>query len=74
MIINCVIYIERDSQKGIIIGKNGSMIKKISTLAREEMEFRFGCKIYLEVFIRVEEDWRNKVKQLHELGYLPDKD
>lgn len=74
MIINAVIYIERDSQKGMLIGKNGSMIKKISTLAREDIEFRFGCKVYLEVFIRVEKDWRNKTKQLHELGYIAEKD
>ena len=74
MIINAVIYIERDSQKGMLIGKNGSMIKKINTLAREDIEFRFGCKVYLEVFIRVEKDWRNKTKQLHELGYLAEKD
>jgi len=74
MIINAVIYVERDSQKGMLIGKNGSMIKKIDTLAREDIEYRFGCKVYLEVFIRVEKDWRNKTKQLHELGYLAEKD
>ncbi|MEA5017507.1 MAG: GTPase Era [Erysipelotrichaceae bacterium] len=70
MIINCVIYVDRDSQKGIIIGKNGSMIKKISTQARQDLEYRFGCKIFLEIFVRVQEDWRNKNRQLIELGYL----
>lgn len=73
MIINAVIYVERDSQKAIIIGKNGSMIKKVSTLARQDFEYRFGCKIYLEIFVRVEKDWRNKTKQLSELGYITEK-
>ncbi|MDD2591363.1 MAG: GTPase Era [Erysipelotrichaceae bacterium] len=74
MIINTVIYVERESQKAIILGKNGSMIKRISSKAREELAFRFKSKIYLDIFVRVEKDWRNKVKQLKDLGYLQEKD
>ena len=68
--INAVIYVERDSQKGIIIGKQGRMIKQIGTLAREELQGLLGEPIFLELFVRVEKDWRNKKAKLQQLGYI----
>ncbi len=68
--IRAAIVCERQSQKGIIIGKNGDMVKKIASEAREELEQRFNSKVYLEIFVRVEDNWRNKEAQLKELGYL----
>ncbi len=65
------IYVERDSQKGIIIGKNGAMLKKIGTNARREMERLLGCKIYLEVRVKAKKDWRNNEKLLQD--WDPDK-
>ena len=70
LLINSMILVERDSQKGIIIVKQGSMIKKIGIQAREELELIFGNKIYLELFVRVETNWRNKMNKLKELGYV----
>ncbi len=58
--IRAEIYVERDSQKGILIGKGGSMIKKIGTLAREEIEFLVGKKVYLDLHVKVKEKWREK--------------
>ncbi len=58
--IRAEIYVERDSQKGIIIGKGGSMIKKIGTMAREEIEFLVGRKVYLDLHVKVKEKWRQK--------------
>ncbi|WP_423364562.1 GTPase Era [Mycoplasma sp. P36-A1] len=69
ILINAAIIVERDSQKGIIIGKNGQKLKEIGRLAREELETILGSKIYLETFVKVEKDWRNKQFQLAELGY-----
>ncbi len=63
------IIVERDSQKGIIIGKGGTMIKKIGTAARQEIERIFATKVRLETFVRVEKDWRNNSKYLKEFGY-----
>ncbi len=63
------IWVEKDSQKPIIIGKNGSMIKEIGKRAREELELLFGCKIYLEIYVKVKEKWRenlNLIKQISE--------
>ncbi|MBR0474725.1 MAG: GTPase Era [Erysipelotrichaceae bacterium] len=68
--IRAVIVAEKQSQKAIIIGKQGMMLKKIATFARQELEERLGSKVYLEMFVRVEENWRNKQSQLKELGYL----
>ncbi|MBP3892169.1 MAG: GTPase Era [Solobacterium sp.] len=67
--IQAVILVERQGQKGIIIGKNGTMLKRIATLAREDMEQILGRKVYLEIFVRVEEEWRNKDKKITEYGY-----
>jgi len=68
----CTIVVERDSQKGIIIGKQGSMIKKIGTSARQELEGIFQTKVRLETFVKVEKDWRNSNKYLKEFGYNND--
>lgn len=70
LIINAMILVERDSQKGILIGKQGSMIRKIGVAAREELEVILGEKIFLELFVRVENDWRNKEAKLKQLGYV----
>lgn len=63
------IYVERDGQKGIIIGAGGSMLKKIGTLAREEMERMFGRRIYLELFVKVQPEWRKNRRFLDELDW-----
>lgn len=68
--IHASIVVERDSQKGIIIGKGGSMLKQIGLLARQDIEQMLGKKVYLELFVRVEKDWRNKNRTLTELGYM----
>ena len=67
--IEATIYCERKSHKGIIIGKNGSMLKKIGTLAREDLEKLFGTKVFLKLWVKVKEDWRNKNSVLRDLGY-----
>ncbi len=72
--IHATIYVERDSQKGIIIGKQGSLLKEVGTKAREEMEAMFGKKVYLELFVRVEKDWRNRQRILQRLGYSDEDD
>lgn len=70
LIIHAMILAERDSQKGIIIGKQGRMIKQIGMLAREELQGLLGEPIFLELFVRVEKDWRNKRAKLQQLGYI----
>ena len=67
--ISATIVVERQSQKKIVIGKGGQMIKKIGTLARTDIVKFLGNKVYLELFVKVEEDWRNKKSQLKEFGY-----
>lgn len=67
--INAVIYVERDSQKGIIIGKEGRALKKVATEARRSLEKFFGKSIYLETFVKVDKDWRNSDKELRNFGY-----
>lgn len=69
VVINAKIVCERDSQKKIIVGKQGTMIKKIGTFAREELEIRLQKRVFLELFVAVEENWRNKNHQLKEFGY-----
>ena len=66
------IVVERPSQKKIIIGKNGSKIKEIGTLARKDIVNFLGSKVYLELFVKVETDWRNKASRLKEYGYRAD--
>lgn len=67
--IHATIYVERESQKGIIIGKRGAMLKKVGMAARTEIESFFEKKVFLELFVKVEKDWRNKDKQLKLFGY-----
>ncbi len=67
--VDAAIIVERESQKGIVIGKNGSMLKKIGTMARIEMESLLGSKVLLHTFVRVESNWRNDNKYLNEFGY-----
>ncbi|MFZ5645437.1 MAG: GTPase Era [Bacillota bacterium] len=68
--IRAVIYTERESQKGILIGKNGGMLKEVGKRAREEMEALFGSRFYLELWVKVKSDWRNKENYLKNFGYL----
>ncbi|MBR0274633.1 MAG: GTPase Era [Prevotella sp.] len=70
--INAVIYVERDSQKGIIIGHQGVAIKKVSTEARKALEKFFDKHIYLELFVKVDKDWRSSKKELDNFGYNPE--
>ena len=68
--IMTVIYVERDSQKGILIGKGGEKIKKVGIEARQEIEKFFGKKVHLEIFVKVEKDWRNRENKLRQFGYM----
>ncbi len=70
--INAIIYVERDSQKGIIIGHQGVALKKVSTESRRTLEKFFGKNIYLELFVKVDKDWRSSDKELNGFGYNPE--
>ena len=70
--INAVIYVERDSQKGIIIGHQGVALKKVSIEARKALEKFFDKHIYLEIFVKVDKDWRSSKKELDNFGYNPE--
>ena len=70
--INAVIYVERDSQKGIIIGHQGVALKKVSTEARKALEKFFDKQIYLETFVKVDKDWRSSQRELNAFGYNPE--
>ena len=70
--INAVIYVERESQKGIIIGHQGKALKKVATEARRDLERFFGKSIYLETFVKVDKDWRSSDKELRNFGYQQD--
>ena len=70
--IAAVIYVERDSQKGIVIGRGGASLKKVGTLARKEIETFFDKKVFLQLYVKVEKDWRNKEKKLRSFGYITD--
>ena len=72
IVINAVIYVERDSQKGIIIGHQGVALKKVSTEARKALEKFFDKRIFLEVFVKVDKDWRSSQKSLDNFGYNPE--
>ena len=67
--IKAIIFVERDSQKGIIIGENGKAIKRVGVIAREEIEKQTGRKVYLELWVKVMEKWRKDKKKLYKLGY-----
>jgi len=70
--INAVIYVERDSQKGIIIGHQGVALKKVNTEARKALEKFFAKKIFLEAFVKVDKDWRSSQRELTSFGYNPE--
>lgn len=69
--VNAIIYVERDSQKGIIIGHQGVALKKVNTESRKTLERFFGKKIYLETFVKVDKDWRSSQRELDNFGYNP---
>ena len=70
--INATIYVERDSQKGIIIGHQGVALKKVSTESRLALEKFFGKKVFLETYVKVDKDWRNSQRELNHFGYNPE--
>ena len=72
MEIHAVIVVERQSQKKIIIGSKGQKIKEIGILARQDIAKLLGNKVYLELFVKVEENWRNHKSQLSNFGYTKD--
>ena len=67
--IDATIFCERDTHKRIIIGKNGAMLKKISTYARQDIENFFDCKVFLQTWVKVKEDWRNRAQLVQNFGY-----
>lgn len=67
--IQAVIFCERDSQKGILIGRQGTMLRKLGTLARKDIEAFFGKQVMLKTFVKVEKDWRNNLRDLTDFGY-----
>ena len=69
VVVKANIIVDRENLKSIIIGKDGKMIKTIGKLAREEMEVIFGKKVYLELWVKVIEDWRNKIDVFRKFGY-----
>lgn len=69
LVISALVYVERESQKGIVIGKGGQKLKEIGRLAREEMENLFGCRVFLELRVKVKKDWRSREISLRQLGY-----
>lgn len=66
--IEAIIYCERESHKGMVIGKKGAMLKKISTFARQDLESFFGIKVNLQTWVKVKEDWRNREGLIHNFG------
>ena len=71
--VEATIYCEKNSHKGIIIGKSGSMLKKVSTLARQDMERFMGTKVYLQTWVKVKENWRDNPAAIQNFGYKGDK-
>jgi GTP-binding protein Era len=69
MDVYATIYCERESHKGIIIGKGGAMLKRIGQESRKDIEWMLGCRVNLQLWVKVKEDWRNRPGMLHELGY-----
>jgi GTPase len=70
--VMATVIVERDSQKGIVIGKQGSMLKEIGKLARTDIENLLGSKVFLELWVKVQKDWRNKMAQLRDYGFRDD--
>lgn len=71
ILINAVVYVERESQKAILIGHEGSALKRVATAARKDLEKFFDKKVFLEVFIKVDKDWRSSDRELTNFGYNP---
>ena len=67
--IYAVIYVERDSQKGIIIGKHGAAIKRVGTEARRDLELLLGSKVFLDLSVKVRKNWRRDANQIRRFGY-----
>ena len=67
--INAIIYVMRDTQKGIVIGKGGSALKKVGTQARIDMEDFFQKKVFLQLLVKVDPDWRENRRELRKFGY-----
>ena len=67
--ISAVIHVERDSQKGMVIGKGGQLLKTVGTEARKDLERSFGVKVYLQLFVRVEKNWTTDKRRLDRFGY-----
>ena len=67
--ISAIIYVERDSQKGIIIGKAGAALKRVGTLARKDIEEFFQKQVFLQLFVKVDRDWRSNTGRLKHYGY-----
>ncbi|MBQ0095916.1 MAG: GTPase Era [Bacteroidetes bacterium] len=72
ILINCVIYVERESQKGILIGHEGQALKRVAVEARKDLEKFFGKKIFMEIFVKVDKDWRSSDRELRNFGYQQD--
>ena len=72
--IEATIYVERDSQKGMVIGKGGKKLKEVGKRARRDIEMLLGSKVYLELWVKVQRDWRNKVNFIRQIGYVEDQD
>lgn len=72
--IEATIFVERDSQKGIVIGKGGKKLKEVGKRARRDIEMLLGSKVYLELWVKVQKDWRNKVNFIRQMGYVEDQD
>ena len=70
--VQATIMVERDSQKGIVIGKRGALLKEVGTRARKDIEMLLGSKVYLELWVKVQKDWRNKQTQLRDFGFRED--
>jgi len=70
--VMATIIVERSSQKGIIIGKQGSMLKEVGKRARVDIEHLLGSKVFLELWVKVQKDWRNKINQLRDFGFRED--
>jgi GTPase len=70
--VMATVIVERDSQKGIVIGKQGKMLKEIGKRARTDIENLLGSKVYLELWVKVQKDWRNKMTQLRDFGFRED--
>jgi GTP-binding protein Era len=69
--IAATIYVEKESQKGILIGAGGQMLRRIGTAAREEIERMVGGKVYLDLWVKVSKNWRRDLQRVRRMGYIP---